>query len=313
MRGADGSITLKSSGDVALAAGSSTIANGINGGKVTVEAGASTSVAGIVEAKGEGGVGGSVSLKSLIDTTLESGGKVNVSGSTGGKLTMVAGGTASVSGTVDAKGDAGTGGQVTVAGSQTGIFDGARVDASGANGGGTILVGGDAHGVALVVDGSPLANSSRTFVGRDAQLTANAIDFGNGGKVIVWSEDYTGFLGTISARGGATGGNGGFVETSSHNLLNAQGSVNTLAPKGSAGLWLLDPTDLTITTTADANVTSASPFQPAAGGVRAHVGNDRHRSRHRQCERPDHDRFRRRPEWRHHHRYRVSSIAGRTP
>ena len=99
-----------------------------------------------------------------------------------------------------------------------------------------------------------------------AQIRADALTAGDGGRVIVWSNEYTEFNGAISARGGAAAGNGGFVETSSHHLLDARGMVNTLAPMGRSGLWLLDPTDMTITMTADANVTAASPFQPTASG-----------------------------------------------
>ena len=111
-----------------------------------------------------------------------------------------------------------------------------------------------------------LPNSRRTFVGRDTELRADAITSGDGGKVIVWSEDYSAFLGLISTRGGANGGNGGFVETSSHQQLNVSGLVNTAAPMGKAGLWLLDPTDMTIAATADANVSAATPFQATGAG-----------------------------------------------
>ena len=50
-------------------------------------------------------------------------------------------------------------------------------------------------------------------------------DRGHGGKVIVWADDATRFAGTISARGGARGGDGGLVEVS--------GTV--LAGRGGAG------------------------------------------------------------------------------
>src|SRR4029450_1949544 len=43
------------------------------------------------------------------------------------------------------------------------------------------------------------------------------------------------------ARGGATSGDGGFVETSSHKLLNYSGTADTRAPKGTVGTLLLDP------------------------------------------------------------------------
>ena len=65
-------------------------------------------------------------------------------------------------------------------------------------------------------------------------MEANAIETGDGGRVIVWSDDYTGFYGNISARGSETG-LGGFVETSSKQNLQAFGAVDAV---GGAGLVL---------------------------------------------------------------------------
>ena len=255
VRGADGSILLKASGDVALAAGSSTTANGANGGTVSVDAGGSTTVSGSVEATGDSGAGGTVILKSQVDTTLAAGGRVAANGARGGAVSVIAAGTASVSGALEARGDSGVGGQVTVRGDLTGIFDGARVNASGTTGGGTILVGGDYQGAAILSNGVALPTSRRTVLGGDAELRADATASGDGGKVILWSNEYTGFYGAISAKGGASGGNGGFVETSSKDNLQALGSVDASATAGLAGQWLLDPADVTISTGATANGT----------------------------------------------------------
>ena len=54
--------------------------------------------------------------------------------------------------------------------------------------------------------------------------------------------------GSFSAKGGASGGDGGKVETSGHKVdIASSVAVNTLAPKGKAGNWTIDPDDLTIT------------------------------------------------------------------
>ena len=93
-------------------------------------------------------------------------------------------------------------------------------------------------------------------------INASAKDRGDGGKVILWSDQTTTFAGTILARGGASGGNGGFVETSSKRPLNFTGTVDTRAPKGAVGTLLLDPENYYI------NATGLPPdFDPTASAI----------------------------------------------
>ncbi len=95
----------------------------------------------------------------------------------------------------------------------------------------------------------PLQNADNTHVGR-ATISVNATHSGNGGKLVVWSNGLTDFSGIVSAMGGLAGGDGGFVETSGHNLSVAPtASIDTRAPKGNTGTWLLDPTVITISNT----------------------------------------------------------------
>src|SRR5262249_36410124 len=75
-------------------------------------------------------------------------------------------------------------------------------------------------------------------------INGSARGRGNGGKVVLWSDSETTFAGTILARGGAKSGDGGFVEVSSHQLLNYGGTTDTRAPKGAVGTLLLDPENL---------------------------------------------------------------------
>src|SRR5262249_9902986 len=172
-------------------------------------------------------------------------------------------GTLLASGSVAASGADGKGGEVKLLGHLVGLTDHATVDASGTAGGGTVLVGGDAHGANPGVQ-----NAWRAYVGPDATIKADATASGDGGKVVVWSDDITRFYGNISAKGGPQGGNGGFVETSSRNVLDSSGSVDASAPRGVAGQWLLDPFNLTISNNANANVnTTATTFDAAATGA----------------------------------------------
>jgi hypothetical protein len=133
-----------------------------------------------------------------------------------------------------------TGGTVNVLGDRVGVIGG-NIDASGTNGGGTVLIGGDYQGQGTV------PNASRTFVSSDSVISADSLVNGNGGHVIVWADDTSRFYGTITARGGTQGGNGGFVETSGKNSLDVVGaSVDASATFGQAGTWLLDPRNVLI-------------------------------------------------------------------
>ena len=84
-------------------------------------------------------------------------------------------------------------------------------------------------------------------------IDASATATGNGGKVIIWANQATTFVGTILAKGGALSGNGGFVETSG-GTLSFNGNVNTSALNGKTGTWLLDPQDITINNTNAATI-----------------------------------------------------------
>jgi filamentous hemagglutinin family protein len=134
---------------------------------------------------------------------------------------------------------ANTGGEIQALGEQVGLMGDARVDASGQNGGGAVLIGGDYQG-----KNASVMNAQQVYVGKDAEISANAIVRGNGGKVIVWGNQTAQVFGTISARGGMQSGNGGFVETSGHFLDVAGIRVNAGAANGQNGKWLLDPYDI---------------------------------------------------------------------
>ena len=136
---------------------------------------------------------------------------------------------------------AGKGGDIHILGEHVGLAGGAKVDASGQLGGGTVLIGGDYQG-----KNPDLQNASRTYVDREAEIKADAIQNSDGGKVIVWSNDFTRNYGRISAKGGAQGGNGGFVESSGKKKLDHHAKVEVSAPKGSGGTLLLDPAAITI-------------------------------------------------------------------
>jgi len=183
-----------------------------------------------------------------------------------GTITLSGGssGNVNVSGTLDVTGqNAGeTGGTVNITGHEVNLLKGTRINASGKAGGGKINVGGELHG------GGTLQHAQLVYVDPDAVLNADATDNGNGGTIAVWSDQDTAAYGTFTARGGPNGGNGGTVETSGPYLdVNGIQDVDTSAPMGQAGTWLLDPAEITITdsiTTGDCSITAGiNPGDPS--------------------------------------------------
>ena len=159
------------------------------------------------------------------------------------------------------KGRGTKGGTVQVLGNQVGITDQGVVDVSGDAGGGTALIGGDEHGA-----NAAIPDAEQTYVGPDAQITADALAHGNGGKIILWGNETTQAYGKLSARGGALGGNGGFVETSAPSL-DVQTVPDVGAPNGKGGTWLLDPSDISISDTVTTTPGFSAPFTIASGSA----------------------------------------------
>lgn len=158
----------------------------------------------------------------------------------GGRVLLSAGaGATEVGGAIHATGS--MGGRIEALGAAVTLQSTATLDASGTYGGGTILVGGDFQG-----RNADVQNAWNTKVAAGAQLKADAIERGDGGKVIVWADGATDHAGAISARGGAQGGDGGFAEVSGKSVLRFSGSADLRAPQGRTGNLLLDPTDITI-------------------------------------------------------------------
>lgn len=160
----------------------------------------------------------------------------------GGRVVLKAAGDAMVDGKATIAATGTVGGSVDVLGQRVGLTDQSRIDVSGTRGGGQVRIGGDYQGKNAAVP-----NAQFVYVGKDVNIQANATDKGNGGRVIVWADDSTRAYGSIEAKGGAQGGDGGFVETSGKRALDVNGvRVSAAASAGKAGTWLLDPADVTI-------------------------------------------------------------------
>ncbi|HEY6820604.1 MAG TPA: filamentous hemagglutinin N-terminal domain-containing protein, partial [Burkholderiales bacterium] len=92
------------------------------------------------------GDGGKIVLKAVKDITLDPTSTIQASGAAGGNVTVQADtGTLLAQGTIEAKGSETKGGEIQLLGTQVGLIGTTSVDASGDQGGGTVLVGGDFH------------------------------------------------------------------------------------------------------------------------------------------------------------------------
>jgi filamentous hemagglutinin family protein len=188
------------------------------------------------------GENGRIVLRASREIALEAGSVTSANGPDGGQITVQSEtGTARVAGTVAAAGSEGQGGEIRILGKGVELTGEARVDASGGSGGGAVLIGGDYQG-----KNPDIQNAETTYVGQNVVIKADALDSGNGGKVVLWADDRTEFHGNISARGGPSGGDGGNVEVSGKRTLLYRGLTDLRAPKGKTGSLLLDPTNFWI-------------------------------------------------------------------
>ncbi|CEJ14686.1 Heme/hemopexin-binding protein precursor [bacterium YEK0313] len=155
------------------------------------------------------------------------------------------GGTVFANGRIDASSPTLSGGSITITGRIIDLTR-AQLDASGSTGGGQIRIGGDYQG------GGSLPHAETVAIDGASTIRADALRSGHGGRIIVWSDHDTGFAGTISARGGTQGGDGGFAEVSSKGTLAFTGMADMRAALGRFGTLLLDPYNIVISNAPDA-------------------------------------------------------------
>ncbi|EEL2954546.1 filamentous hemagglutinin N-terminal domain-containing protein [Salmonella enterica] len=270
-------------GKTVLAAGKTVTLQLDNGGLTSVSVNGSV-VNALVENRGLiSATNGQVYLTAkgqdmLLNTVVNNSGTVEARGleSRGGEIVLNGGdsGVVSQSGQLLADSQAELGGKITLEGENIHLVAGSRSSASGKTGGGEVYVGGGWQG-----KDSQIRNASKVVMDKFAIIDVSATENGNGGTAVLWSDDYTSFRGTIQAKGGSRSGHGGQVETSSHDNLQAFGDVDTSAPAGKGGNWLLDPLDVTIVSGAsDSNIAESGKgtattldtdhiFSPSATGA----------------------------------------------
>ncbi len=186
------------------------------------------------------------SAKGLVDQSINMSGIIQARTiqENNGEIYLLGGeeGNVAVSGILDASGyqESQSGGNVYVLGDQLSLLNNGQIDVSGDSGGGSLFFGGDYQGK------GKLQRASDIFVSEGANIFADAVNFGDGGRTIFWADRRNRFYGRVRSRGGFFSGSGGFVEVSGREELYFDGSVDTSAANGKVGTLLLDPGDIEI-------------------------------------------------------------------
>jgi filamentous hemagglutinin family protein len=169
------------------------------------------------------------------------GGEVRNLGRIEGSAVGIFAGSLRHSGAIEATTLQRVGGEVRLVAQDITLASGSTTRATGELGGGTVHVGGGLRGQDA---GTP--NARNTTVEAGAVVDVSATGRGNGGTAVIYATDLATIHGELIARGGAQGGNGGFIETSGKKHLHMTGRVDASAERGRAGTWLIDPAEMTI-------------------------------------------------------------------
>jgi filamentous hemagglutinin family protein len=204
---------------------------------------------------------GANAAQNLMGSLIKNTGTISASdiNTSGGKITLTAD-TIEQSGAIEASSSQAAGGNISLKGNHITLASGSKTIATGATSGGNINVGvnnASTQSLQNAIENNNLANT--VSVQTNATVDASATQSGNGGAINIWSKLSTMVAGTLSAKGGAQGGNGGFIETSSKGTVSIASAtkLDTSAPKGRAGQWVIDPTTLIIDSAAAAAISNA--------------------------------------------------------
>tara|TARA_Y100000780_G_scaffold211112_2_gene209913 strand:- start:100832 stop:104425 length:3594 start_codon:yes stop_codon:yes gene_type:complete len=192
------------------------------------------------------------------------------------------------------------GGSIEILGGNIGLFNGTTLDASGhsapvapeANTEGTATVDAEgnvrteaeflAHqnraGGSIKVGGDYLGSgdtqtAQNLFVDEYVITVNDALESGDAGRTVFWSDNATTFKGYVFGRGGTEAGNGGFVETSGKNMLDVHGYVDlrNRAEGYNKGTYLLDPSNIAVYGNVDGQFTSTDGAVDLTDGQVLHL------------------------------------------
>ncbi len=231
---------IRLAGDALVLAGALDTAGAVGGsitlgGRQIIQA-ASASAAGI------SGAGGSIAIQTTSGYVGTTAATLDVRGARAGGSLRVDSGAGRLFSSALMRADGQIGGSLLLLGQDIALVD-ASLDASGAAGGGDVLVGR-----------LPLAwpwlsltpATAKLRISPSTRIRADATDSGDGGRILVWSDEETVTDGSLSARGGTHGGGGGTVEISGRVNLAGRAEVRADAPTGPVGHIRFDPKNITI-------------------------------------------------------------------
>ncbi len=142
--------------------------------------------------------------------------------------------------------------------------------------GGVVNNSGVLQANGLVSDGGRIMLRASNRISHSGSITADAAGTGKGGTVTLIADlanaaSVTEVNGSISAKGGDAGGDGGFVDTSASKVRFGDNmAISTLAAPGLGGrngTWLIDPTDFTIASSGGDMTGTALGTSLASGNV----------------------------------------------
>jgi filamentous hemagglutinin family protein len=170
-----------------------------------------------------------------------------------------------------------SGGVMQITGTGDMYFDQSALDVESSNSQGgsidldatNILLGANTSLTAYGKSGGSVDVRASNVVAMDstASVLASAIGNGNGGSIVLDGINGLYAFGTLTAQAGASGGNGGSIETSGGGLQLDGLRVQAGAAHGSAGTWVIDPYDVTIAGGNGPGTVSLDPFVPIADAI----------------------------------------------
>ncbi|MBT8584565.1 hypothetical protein G6694_07975 [Polynucleobacter paneuropaeus] len=255
-------IHLNAVNDLTIYSSAQILANGTNGGQITLSAQQLNAQSGsLIQANGNNGPGGVIAING---TDIHLAGTVAANGSNGGSFAVTANTlTIDNAAVVQTNGQAGPGGTITLTSNQDIQINQAQISANGYSDGGSITIVSNAgnlntQNTLIQTNGS---NGRGGSIGISAYNNVNisgteidATGYAQGGTIKIGNDASNGTLpfalftsidATSSINASQTNlldtTNGGFIETSGQ-TINLLSSINA----GRGGMWLIDPSDLTI-------------------------------------------------------------------